>query len=96
MMMNLKILNWLPFVVGRRRFLPGQTVKSLFLSCIKRLDFFVEEQLQLAIINQVYFHEKTPEEIFGSICIEHVFDMINSIDVRNNGTTSMVVSRTLI
>lgn len=69
---------------------------SLFSFIITLSCFFVEEQLQLAIINQVYFHEQTPEDIFGSICIEHVFDMINSIDVQHNGTTSMVVSRSLI
>ncbi|CAF1222843.1 unnamed protein product [Adineta ricciae] len=38
-----------------------------------------QDQLQLAIINQVYFQEQNPEEIFGSFRLDEAFDMINSL-----------------
>jgi hypothetical protein len=57
------------------------------------LFLYVEDQLQLAIINQVYFQDQNPEDIFGSICIEHVFDLIKSIDIKNKESISMIVSR---
>lgn len=65
----------------------------LFFFQIRVLFIYIEEQLQLAIINQVYFQDKNPEEIFGSICIEQAFDMINSIDFKNKESISMIVSR---
>jgi len=57
------------------------------------LFLYVEDQLQLSIINQVYFQDQNPEDIFGSICIEHVFDLIKSIDIKNKESISMIVSR---
>ncbi|CAF1275509.1 unnamed protein product [Adineta ricciae] len=40
-----------------------------------------QDQLQLAIINQVYFQDRNPEEIFGSFRLDEAFDMINSLVV---------------
>jgi hypothetical protein len=57
------------------------------------LFIYIEDQLQLAIINQVYFQDKNPEDIFGSICIEHAFDVINSINIKNKESIPMIVSR---
>jgi len=54
---------------------------------------FTEDQLQLAIINQVYFQNQNPEEIFGTICIEQVHEIIHSIDNTNKTSVSMISSR---
>ena len=54
---------------------------------------FIEEQLQLAIINQVYFQDQNPEDIFGSVCDEHILDLINLFDIKNKESISMVVTR---
>lgn len=53
----------------------------------------VEDQLQLAIINQVYFQDKNPEDIFGNIRVDHVQDIVNSINFHNKASVSMIVSR---
>jgi hypothetical protein len=42
----------------------------------------LESQLQLAIINQVYFN-KNPEDIFGSVHIDLAHKMIQSIKLQN-------------
>ncbi|CAF1458829.1 unnamed protein product [Rotaria sordida] len=55
-----------------------------------------KDQLQLAIINQVYFHDKNPDDIFGNVCIDHVFEMINSMNIRNIESKSMIVSRHIL
>lgn len=41
---------------------------------------FVESQLQLAFINQIYFNDKNPEEIFGPVEIDLVHQMVQSIE----------------
>lgn len=41
--------------------------------------FFSEEQLEVAVINQVYFQKIEPEDIFGSICLDHARDLINAM-----------------
>jgi hypothetical protein len=53
----------------------------------------VEEQLQLAVINQFYFQNQNPEDIFGTVCMNDAFDMINSLDIKNKESTSIVASR---
>ncbi|CAF2542272.1 unnamed protein product [Rotaria sp. Silwood2] len=55
-----------------------------------------KDQLQLAIINQVYFHEKNPDDIFGNVCMDHVFEMINSMNIKNQKPKSMIVSRHIL
>jgi hypothetical protein len=55
--------------------------------------FHVEDQLELAIINQVYFQETNPDDIFGSVCIKDVFDMIDSINITDKKMPSVIVSR---
>lgn len=42
--------------------------------------FILESQLQLAIINQIYFNDKSPEDIFGSVHIELAQEMVQSIE----------------
>lgn len=44
------------------------------------LRLVLESQLQLAFINQVYFNEKSPEDIFGPIHIDLVHQIVQSID----------------
>ncbi|CAF1068589.1 unnamed protein product [Adineta steineri] len=42
-----------------------------------------KSQLQLAIVNQIYYNDKNPEEIFGSIQLEHAHQMVDSIELWN-------------
>lgn len=42
--------------------------------------FHLESQIQLAFINQIYFNDKNPEEIFGSIQLDLAREMVQSID----------------
>ncbi|CAF1322688.1 unnamed protein product [Adineta ricciae] len=39
-----------------------------------------KSQIQLAFINQIYFNDKNPEEIFGSIQLDLAREMMQSID----------------
>ena len=41
--------------------------------------FFSEEQLEVAVINQIYFQKIEPEDIFGSICIDHARELLNAM-----------------
>lgn len=43
----------------------------------------VESQLQLAIINQIYYNDKNPEEIFGAVQLDLAHEMIESIELWN-------------
>ena len=52
--------------------------------------FLLESQLQLAFINQVYFHEKDPETIFGLVQLDRAHEMIQSLD--NQGYPSFLPS----
>ncbi|CAF2331167.1 unnamed protein product [Rotaria sp. Silwood2] len=42
-----------------------------------------KSQLQLAFINQIYFNDKNPEDIFGSIQIDAAHEMVRSIELSN-------------
>ncbi|CAF0734085.1 unnamed protein product [Rotaria sp. Silwood1] len=42
-----------------------------------------KSQLQLAFINQIYFNNKNPEDIFGSIQINAAHEMVQSIEIYN-------------
>ncbi|CAF1294130.1 unnamed protein product [Rotaria sordida] len=42
-----------------------------------------KSQIELAIINQIYYNDKKPEDIFGSIHLDRAHEMINSIDLWN-------------
>ncbi|CAF1257607.1 unnamed protein product [Rotaria sp. Silwood1] len=42
-----------------------------------------KSQLQLAIINQIYYNDKNPEDIFGSIHLDFAHEIINSIELWN-------------
>ncbi len=44
---------------------------------------YLESQLQLAIINQIYYNDKKPEDIFGSIQLDLAHEMIDSIELWN-------------
>lgn len=41
---------------------------------------YLESQLQLAFINQIYFNDKNPEDIFGSVEIDAAREMVQSIE----------------
>ncbi|UJR13468.1 hypothetical protein I4U23_000482 [Adineta vaga] len=42
-----------------------------------------KSQLQLAIINQIYYNDKNPEEIFGTVHLDRVNEMVASIELWN-------------
>ncbi|CAF3435030.1 unnamed protein product [Rotaria sp. Silwood2] len=42
-----------------------------------------KSQLELAIINQIYYNDKNPDDIFGSIHLDIAHKMINSIQLWN-------------
>jgi hypothetical protein len=44
---------------------------------------YLESQLQLAIVNQIYYNDKNPEDIFGSIHLDHARQMVDSIELWN-------------
>jgi hypothetical protein len=80
------ILKSLYPIDNRKKSLVGREVSLLFdySSLINFVSFFfIESQLQLAIINQVYCNEKQPEEIFGSVQLNLVDEMIDSIELWN-------------
>ncbi|UJR34092.1 hypothetical protein I4U23_021502 [Adineta vaga] len=52
-----------------------------------------KDQLQLAIINQIYFQDQNPEDIFGDFCIDQALTMIHSIPLCNKVPTSTIVPR---
>lgn len=47
------------------------------------IGLFLESQLQLAIINQIYYNEKNPEEIFGTVQVDLAREMVDSIELWN-------------
>lgn len=47
------------------------------------LFFILESQLELAIINQMYFNDKNPDEIFGSVRLDLAHEMVDSIELWN-------------
>ncbi|CAF0759180.1 unnamed protein product [Adineta ricciae] len=42
-----------------------------------------KSQLQLAIINQIYYNDKNPEDIFGAVHLDRVREMVDSIELWN-------------
>lgn len=78
-------------VVERREFLDGLKV-SQSNSPSERITHFVlssfslESQLQLAYINQIYFHGQDAEQIFGSVRMELAHEMVQSIEIDNPET----------
>lgn len=44
--------------------------------------FLLESQFQLALINQMYFNDKNPEDIFGSVHIDLAHEMVQSIKLK--------------
>ena len=44
---------------------------------------FLESQLQMAIINQMYYNDKNPEEIFGTVRLDLAREMVDSMDLWN-------------
>ncbi len=48
-------------------------------------NFFIlhlESQLQLAVINQIYFNDKNPEDIFGCVHMDLAHETVQSIELR--------------
>ena len=56
----------------------SKIIKLLFLS--NHYFVFTESQLQLAFINQIYFNDKNPEDIFGSVEIDAAHEMVKSLE----------------
>lgn len=84
MMMNLMIHKSLYLIDNQKKFLVGQEVNFYFLNHFYSIKFIIlESQLQLAIINQMYYNDKKPEDIFGTIHIDLVHKMIDSIELWN-------------
>jgi hypothetical protein len=52
-----------------------------------------EDQLQLAIVNQVYFQENNPEEIFGRVRVDLASELINSIVIESRDAIPVHFSR---
>ncbi|CAF0804003.1 unnamed protein product [Adineta steineri] len=46
-----------------------------------------KSQLQLAFINQIYFNDKNPDDIFGCIHMDLAHEMVQSIESRNSEIT---------
>jgi hypothetical protein len=57
--------------------------------------FLLESQLQLALINQIYFNDKNPEDIFGSVHMDLAHEMIQSIKLHNTKLSSVYSSSML-
>jgi hypothetical protein len=58
---------------------------SLSLSLTRSINSFVslESQLQMAIINQMYYNDKNPEQIFGNVRMDLAQEMVDSIELWN-------------
>ncbi|CAF0724794.1 unnamed protein product [Rotaria sordida] len=54
-----------------------------------------KSQLQLAFINQIYFNDKNPEDIFGSIQIDVAHEMVQSIELKHNTEFSLNYSSSM-
>jgi hypothetical protein len=53
--------------------------KFFILLILNFILFFLESQLQLAYINQAYFNDKNPEDIFGSVQINLAYEIVQSL-----------------
>ena len=72
------------FVDNQKKFHVGQEVcLMIFVLFVYFFFFALESQLQLAFINQVYFKDNNPEDIFGSVQIDVVREMVQSIVLCN-------------
>ena len=71
--------------VDQKRFHVGQEVRDILFPSHHSLiiSSFLESQLQLAFINQIYFHGHDAEQIFGSVRVDQAHQMVQTIEIDN-------------
>jgi len=77
MMTNLMIQESIYLIENPNKFHVGLEVRFIIYEFLLFfLLSFLESQLQLALINQIYFNDKNPDDIFGPIHIDLAHQMI--------------------
>lgn len=80
MTINLMIHKSQQLFDNRNQFLVGLEVSVITFELLIYFLSLLESQLQLAFINQIYFNDKNPDDIFGPVHLDLVHQMIQSID----------------